>query len=1087
MNKKVAVILIISILIISAFVASFSGMNNIKNSSQPVAKTNYASIAFSGQDIKNTSNSNIKYSNPLDLNKNFKPISSKNYSNTAISNQYNQTASNVSNAGYVKYTLDLLNNTLLNGNVPNVRNGLDPIGLVFDSANGYIYVSNDGSNTVSVINGTTNTVIDNITVGTYPSGVAYDSANGYIYVSILNSSTVSVINGTTNTVIDDIAVGSEPSGIAYDSANGYIYVANWASNTVSVINGTKNTVIDTITVGLLPYGVAYDPSNGCIYVSNGGSNTVSVINGTTNTVIDTITVGSEPWGIAYDPSNGYIYVSEWLSKNVLVINGATNSVIDTITVGSGPWGIAYDSANGYIYVANELSNNVSVINGATNIVIDDIAVGSGPDGVAYDPSNDYIYVANGGSGTISIISTSAIQLYTVAFTESGLPSGVTWYVNLSNGQSFLSTNSTITFKEPNGSYSYTVATANKNYAESISSGTFTLNGANVQLSVTFSLVAFTVTFIESGLPPETVWSVTLKSFITFNESTQYSSTDEIVFSVPSGTYYYYVSSSTNSFVPAVSFNMGNITQNTVQNVIFLPSKYPSISVGSMPYDVIYDPTNGYIYESNYNQSDVYVFKGTNLISIISTNSYPRKMVYDPATNLIYLLTNSGIDVINTVTNSATLILNGYWFFDLTIDSSGTYIYATGYNNITVINAFNYQIIKTIQLNFQPLNIAYNNQNGYLYVTSSQNYLNTGNVSVINPQTGSILATIVLNYFPQYILFNSINNNVYVTGFVTNTNAAGLNWYSSPGYLSIINEFTLTKQLTVGLAPLWLVNDDLGNIFVSNAESDNITEISGSTNNVIGNFLAGNSPNGIAYNSTGGILYVTDFYSNSLALIQITYPVTYPVEFTESGLSSGTVWTVLLNGKSFNGESINKTLSSSGSTITFNLPNGSYSYSIQGISGYKANNYSGSVMVSGNTINIQITWTVITYPLTITQTGIPNGTEWSVTLTGTAFNGQYINTTLSSTTNTVTFTVPNGTYSYKIHLPSGYQGTNLTGLTSVTGTTANIPIRAQAPTNYMLLIILGIVVVIVIIVAFIAIRMRKPKSKGPEEFKPEEKK
>ncbi len=46
---------------------------------------------------------------------------------------------------------------------------------------------------------------------------------------------------------------------------------------------------------------------------------------------------------------------------------------------------------------------------------------------------------------------------------------------------------------------------------------------------------------------------------------------------------------------------------------------------------------------------------------------------------------------------------------------------------------------------------------------------------------------------------------------------------------------------------------------------------------------------------------------------------------------------------------------------------------------------------------EILHTIIKYPVTITQNGIPNGTEWSVTLTGTTFNRQYINTTLSSTT------------------------------------------------------------------------------------------
>ena len=48
--------------------------------------------------------------------------------------------------------------------------------------------------------------------------------------------TVSVIDTTTNTVIDTITVEAFPTGIAYDPVNHRMYVANNDSNTVSVIN-----------------------------------------------------------------------------------------------------------------------------------------------------------------------------------------------------------------------------------------------------------------------------------------------------------------------------------------------------------------------------------------------------------------------------------------------------------------------------------------------------------------------------------------------------------------------------------------------------------------------------------------------------------------------------------------------------------------------------------------------------------------------------------------------------------------------------------------------------------------------------------
>ncbi|WP_410545832.1 beta-propeller fold lactonase family protein, partial [Acidianus sp.] len=301
--------------------------------------------------------------------------------------------------GYVKYTLDLVNNTLINGNFVNTGNGLGPWGIAYDPSNGYIYVADHFSDTVSVINGATNTVIANIPVGRWPVinglastctrienifalskpvGVAYDPSNGYIYVTDCNSGTgnsgtVSVIDGANNTVIATIPVGICPRGVAYDPSNGYIYVTNRGSDTVSVINGT--TVIANITVGLRPVGVAYDPSNGYIYVTNHFSDTVSVIDGANNTVIATIPVGALPWGVAYDPSNGYIYVTNFFSDTVSVIDGANNTVIANITVGLRPVWVAYDPSNGYIYVTHLYSGTVSVIDGANNTVIANITVG----------------------------------------------------------------------------------------------------------------------------------------------------------------------------------------------------------------------------------------------------------------------------------------------------------------------------------------------------------------------------------------------------------------------------------------------------------------------------------------------------------------------------------------------------------------------------------------------------------------------------------------------------------------------------------------------------------------------------------------
>jgi YVTN family beta-propeller protein len=278
-----------------------------------------------------------------------------------------------------------------------------PNGIVFNPNNGDLYVTNYGSNTVSVIDGTTNTVVTTIPVGTNPRDLAFNPNNGDLYVTNQNSNTVSVIDGTTNTVVTTIPVGPQPFGVAFNPDNGNMYVTNYGSNTVSVIDGTTNTVIGTISVGSGPIYIAFNPDNGDIYVTNQFGSSVSVIDTSTNTVVVTIPVGSFPGGIAFNEDNGDMYVANGGSNTVSVIDGATNTVVATIPAGMQPFGVAFNPDNGDMYVTNANSNTVSVIDGATNTVVDTIPVGDVPFGIAFNPTNGFMYVTNQNDDTVSVI------------------------------------------------------------------------------------------------------------------------------------------------------------------------------------------------------------------------------------------------------------------------------------------------------------------------------------------------------------------------------------------------------------------------------------------------------------------------------------------------------------------------------------------------------------------------------------------------------------------------------------------------------------------------------------------------------------
>jgi YVTN family beta-propeller protein len=299
--------------------------------------------------------------------------------------------------------------------------GLNPYQLA--AAGSILYVANEGSNTVSVVDTAVNTVQATISsgVGVQPYGIAYVSASREMYVANILSNNVSVIDANPsspayNTVTHNIPTGVHPFYVATIGSN--VYVTNNMSNTVSVIDTVSHTVIATISVGNQPLGIK--PSGTNLYVANsnagasgygaaGAGGTISVIDTTSNTVTATILVGAGPRGVAV--SGTQVYVANFADNTVSVIDSATNSVVHTIPVGKGPRGLL--TLGSVVYVENFHDGTISVINTGSNTVTATVPVGNAPAGMAALGSN--VYVSRFTDSSLSILNTLTNTLDALPF------------------------------------------------------------------------------------------------------------------------------------------------------------------------------------------------------------------------------------------------------------------------------------------------------------------------------------------------------------------------------------------------------------------------------------------------------------------------------------------------------------------------------------------------------------------------------------------------------------------------------------------------------------------------------------------------
>lgn len=296
--------------------------------------------------------------------------------------------------------------------------GNDPYHIAENPLTSNIYITNFRSNTVSVVDSSTDSTVANVTVGKFPKSIDFNQYTNVIYVTNLASNTVSVIDGATNKVLDNIVVGNKPTDLSIDAdepqLNSLIFVANLDSNMVSVIDGLTDKVVGNITVGNKPSAITTDPITNRLYVANSDSNTVSVIDYFTTkkgqftyNLVDVIPVGRSPNDLAFDPNINTLYVANTDSDTISVVNGSIDKVYDNITVGNSPYNIDLNPDTDTLYVANYGSNTLSVINGSSDTVEAVIPVGRFPYDVRIKPNMNLIYVSNLGSHTLSELNSTS--------------------------------------------------------------------------------------------------------------------------------------------------------------------------------------------------------------------------------------------------------------------------------------------------------------------------------------------------------------------------------------------------------------------------------------------------------------------------------------------------------------------------------------------------------------------------------------------------------------------------------------------------------------------------------------------------------
>ncbi len=301
-----------------------------------------------------------------------------------------------------------------------------------DGAPYRIYVTNERSGDLSIIDGRTHEAIDRVALGKRPRGIEAGHDGAWLYIALSGSSPAgpgiddgalpapdktadgigvfSIADRKVNHIIRGV---SDPEQVAIGRDGEWLYIASEDTGSAVIAHSGDGQILTSVSVGSEPEGVAVAPDGRLVYVTSESSNSVAVIDTATRQLVATIPVGTRPRSVVFSPDGRRAYVANEIDATISVIDTATRQSIDTIMLpgtNARPMGLAVAPNGSKLYVTTGRGTQLIAIALPSHDVLGAVEVGLRPWGVALSPDGRFAYTANGPSNDVTVVATDGLRV-----------------------------------------------------------------------------------------------------------------------------------------------------------------------------------------------------------------------------------------------------------------------------------------------------------------------------------------------------------------------------------------------------------------------------------------------------------------------------------------------------------------------------------------------------------------------------------------------------------------------------------------------------------------------------------------------------
>ena len=204
-----------------------------------------------------------------------------------------------------------------------IRVGEQPRGLAAGPDGDFVYVANEGGNSISVINTDTRSVETTVEVGEGPTDVAAGPDGSSVYVVNREEGSVSIVStaGFTEETRIDLEGSPDPRRLVVSPDGQFVYVSAFETGDVRYIDTQSRSERGRIDVSSDPVALELDSEGESLFVASFGSGRVHEVDARSRTVVDSMNVdAANIFDVGADPRGKFMYFADFGEGELIVLD-----------------------------------------------------------------------------------------------------------------------------------------------------------------------------------------------------------------------------------------------------------------------------------------------------------------------------------------------------------------------------------------------------------------------------------------------------------------------------------------------------------------------------------------------------------------------------------------------------------------------------------------------------------------------------------------------------------------------------------------------------------------------------------------------